>query len=68
MDDTVAWLRDRPYHENQIRAHEVIPGAQAAHRDMDLDDRLQSALRDRGIERRGHQTVVFTGARQTAER
>ncbi|PSQ34017.1 ATP-dependent helicase [Halobacteriales archaeon SW_12_69_24] len=51
MDDTVAWLRDRPYYDGQIRAHEVRAGDEAVYDRLDLDDRLASALRDRGIDR-----------------
>ena len=51
MDETVDWLRDRPYYEGQVRAHEVHPGDDASFRDVDLDPRLESALSSRGIER-----------------
>jgi DEAD/DEAH box helicase domain-containing protein len=51
VDETVAWLRDRPYYEDQIRAHEVAPGGEAVHAELAVDDRLGSALRDRGIDR-----------------
>ena len=64
MDDTVAWLRDRPYYEDQIRAHEVTPGTEAAHGDLAVDDRLQSAFRDRGIERLyAHQVAAVRAVR-----
>ena len=51
VDETVDWLRDRPYYEGQVRAHEVHPGNDASFRDVDLDPRLESALSSRGIER-----------------
>jgi DEAD/DEAH box helicase domain-containing protein len=51
VDETVAWLRDRPYYEGQVRAHEVTPGGAARFESVDLDSRLESALRDRSIER-----------------
>jgi DEAD/DEAH box helicase domain-containing protein len=51
VDETVDWLRDRPYYEGQVRAHEVHPGDDASFRDVDLDPRLESALSSRGIER-----------------
>jgi DEAD/DEAH box helicase domain-containing protein len=64
VDDTVAWLRDRPYYEAQIRAHEVTPGTEAAYGDLAVDDRLQSALRDRGIERLyAHQVAAVRAVR-----
>ena len=51
VDETVDWLRDRPYYEGQVRAHEVHPGNDASFRDVGLDPRLESALSSRGIER-----------------
>jgi DEAD/DEAH box helicase domain-containing protein len=51
VDDTVAWLRDRPYYADQISAHERSAGGDPAYDRLDLDDRLASALRDRGIDR-----------------
>jgi DEAD/DEAH box helicase domain-containing protein len=51
VDETVAWLRDRPYYEDQIRAHEIRPGGEPRFADIDLDSRLESALEDRGIDR-----------------
>jgi DEAD/DEAH box helicase domain-containing protein len=51
VDETVEWLRDRPYYEGQIRAHEVLAGGEARYADLEVDDRLESALESRGIER-----------------
>ena len=50
MDETVAWLRDRPYYEGQVRAHRTIPGRAAETRAVDLEGRLESALESRGID------------------
>ncbi|QLG62463.1 DEAD/DEAH box helicase [Halorarum salinum] len=51
MDETVAWLRDRPYYEGQIAAERTLPGRQAAVRGLDLEPRLAEALEGEGIER-----------------
>ncbi|PSQ08599.1 ATP-dependent helicase [Halobacteriales archaeon QS_5_70_15] len=51
MDGTVRWLRDRPHYEGQIRAHETVEGRAASFADCELDDRLESSLRERGVSR-----------------
>ncbi|MEF8842989.1 MAG: DEAD/DEAH box helicase [Haloarculaceae archaeon] len=51
MEETVSWLRDRPYHEGQIRAYETLEGQAASFADLAVDDRLEAALREGGIER-----------------
>jgi DEAD/DEAH box helicase domain-containing protein len=51
VDETVAWLEDRPYYEGQIQAHEVLSGHDPEFGDVDLDSRLEGALEDRGIDR-----------------
>jgi DEAD/DEAH box helicase domain-containing protein len=51
VDETVAWLRDRPYYEDQIRTHEVVPGRDASTRNVPLESRLERALETGGIER-----------------
>ena len=64
MDDTVRWLRERAYYEGQIRAHEILDGRAASFADCGVDDRLGSALRDRGVERLyDHQTRAIEGIR-----
>jgi DEAD/DEAH box helicase domain-containing protein len=50
VDETVTWLRDRPYYEDQVRAHEVVSGGSERFDPVDLDPRLESVLRDRGID------------------
>jgi DEAD/DEAH box helicase domain-containing protein len=50
VDDTVAWLRDRPYYDGQIEHHRVVPGRTARTRGVELEGRLASALADRGID------------------
>lgn len=64
MDDTVAWLRDRPYYEGQIRAHEVVAGGEATFAGVEMDDRLASALETRGIDRLyAHQAEAIEAVR-----
>jgi DEAD/DEAH box helicase domain-containing protein len=50
VDETVDWLRDRPYYRDQVRDHRVRPGRTASTTTLDLDDRLAGALADRGID------------------
>ncbi|MDR5672279.1 DEAD/DEAH box helicase [Halalkaliarchaeum sp. AArc-GB] len=49
MDDLLSWLRDRPYYEGQIVAHERRPARDPQFSDLDLEPRLESALAERGI-------------------
>ena len=64
MDETVAWLRERPYYAGQIRTHEVLAGEEANSADLEVDDRLESSLADRGIERLyGHQADAVEAVR-----
>ncbi|MEF8790957.1 MAG: DEAD/DEAH box helicase [Haloarculaceae archaeon] len=51
MEGTVRWLRNRPYHEGQLRAHRTVEGRAGSFADPDLDDRLDAALGEDGIER-----------------
>ncbi|MEF8779327.1 MAG: DEAD/DEAH box helicase [Haloferacaceae archaeon] len=50
MDDLVPWLRDRPYYEGQLVAHEREPGRAPRTADLALEPRLEDALMGRGIE------------------
>ncbi len=50
MDETIAWLRERPSYEGQIADHRVQPGRDAETADLAVDDRVASSLADRGIE------------------
>ena len=50
MDDTVEWLRSRPYYQGQIADRRTLPGREAAFGDVDLEPRLADALADEGIE------------------
>ncbi|WP_266076915.1 DEAD/DEAH box helicase [Haladaptatus caseinilyticus] len=51
MQDTIDWLRGRPYYEGQIARHETIPGHDGEFRAISLESRLESALANRGIDR-----------------
>jgi len=50
VEETVAWLRERPYYDGQITEHRVRPGREASTRDLDVEPRLASALSDRGVQ------------------
>jgi DEAD/DEAH box helicase domain-containing protein len=51
VKETVAWLRDRPYYEGQVETHRVVPGREATHADVAVEDRVADALADDGIDR-----------------
>ncbi|GKZ13432.1 DEAD/DEAH box helicase [Haladaptatus sp. T7] len=51
MQDTIDWLRGRPYYEGQIARHETVSGNDGEFRDLPLESRLESALEKRGIDR-----------------
>jgi len=64
VDETIAWLRDRPYYEGQLEHHETVPGREASLCGLDLESRLASALSDRGIDRLyGHQARAVEAVR-----
>jgi DEAD/DEAH box helicase domain-containing protein len=64
VDDTIAWLRDRPYYEGQVWAHEQVPGRDARFADAAIEDRLAGPLADRGIDRLyAHQAAAVEGVR-----
>lgn len=50
MDDTLDWLRTRPYYADQVVTHEIVPGRDEDTTTIDLDGRVQSALERRGID------------------
>ncbi|MFC7132772.1 MULTISPECIES: DEAD/DEAH box helicase [Salinibaculum] len=51
MDETVDWLRGRPYYEGQVTDYRVFDGRDAQFRDVDVDQRLEGALASDGIDR-----------------
>lgn len=65
MEETIAWLRDRPYYEGQIETHQVVPGRSSTTRELDLDPRLEDALTQRGIsELYEHQVAGIEAVRE----
>ncbi|MFC7070341.1 DEAD/DEAH box helicase [Halobaculum lipolyticum] len=50
MDETVEWLRSRPYYEGQVADSRTLPGREPSFADVDLEPRLASALAEDGIE------------------
>ncbi|WP_435178291.1 DEAD/DEAH box helicase [Halorussus sp. AFM4] len=50
MDETIDWLRGRPYYAGQVEAHRTLPGRDGDFREVDLEPRLESALESRGID------------------
>ncbi|WP_135851258.1 DEAD/DEAH box helicase [Halorussus salinus] len=51
MDETIDWLRGRPYYDGQVEAHRTLLGRDGDFADIDLEGRLESALESRGIDR-----------------
>jgi DEAD/DEAH box helicase domain-containing protein len=50
VDETINWLRGRGYYDGQITDHRVLPDSDATLADLDVEQRLASALEDRGID------------------
>ena len=50
MDETIDWLRERPYYEGQIAAERTLPGRDATFADVELDARIESVLESAGID------------------
>jgi DEAD/DEAH box helicase domain-containing protein len=64
VDDTIAWLRDRPYYEGQIVDERTVPERAATTADCDLNSRLASVLADDGITSLyAHQTAAIDAVR-----
>ena len=64
MDETISWLRDRPYYEGQIRDRRTVAGRTATLGDVDVAPRLRSALESRGIDSLyGHQARAVEAVR-----
>jgi DEAD/DEAH box helicase domain-containing protein len=65
VDETIDWLRGRPYYDGQVEAHRTLPGRDGDFRDVDLEPRLESALEDRGIDALyRHQAEAIEGVRE----
>ncbi|WP_273835976.1 DEAD/DEAH box helicase [Halococcus sp. PRR34] len=64
MENTVAWLRDRPYYDGQVQLHQQVSGRSATFRDVDVESRLGSVLTDDGIEQfYDHQAAAIEAVR-----
>jgi DEAD/DEAH box helicase domain-containing protein len=64
VDETLAWLRERPYYEGQIRAERTVPASEPSFRGVDVSSRLSTALESRGIDRfYGHQARAIEAVR-----
>ncbi|WP_276272742.1 DEAD/DEAH box helicase [Haloarcula litorea] len=65
MDETIAWLRDRPYYEGQIVDQRTVPGRTARTADCAVHDRVAGVLADEGItELYAHQTAAIEAVRE----
>ncbi|MFC7077199.1 DEAD/DEAH box helicase [Haloarcula halophila] len=64
MDETIAWLRDRPYYEGQIVDQRTVPGREATVADCPLDSRVASVLAEEGIDSLyAHQATAIEATR-----
>jgi len=64
VDETIDWLRGRPYYDAQVERHRTLPGRDGDFRDVDLEPRLESAFEDRGIDALyRHQTEAIEAVR-----
>ncbi|ERH03474.1 MAG: distinct helicase family with a unique C-terminal domain including a metal-binding cysteine cluster, partial [Halorubrum sp. J07HR59] len=64
MDDTVEWLRDRPYYSGQIADRRRLPARDPEFADIELDNRVESSLSARGIDDLyRHQAEAIEGIR-----
>jgi DEAD/DEAH box helicase domain-containing protein len=64
VEDTVAWLRDRPYYDGQVQLHQQVSGRTATFQDVDVESRLASALADDGVEQfYDHQAAAIEAVR-----
>jgi DEAD/DEAH box helicase domain-containing protein len=64
VEETIDWLRGRPYYTDQIQTHRETPGRTARTRDIDLAQPVESALAETGItELYNHQAVAIDAVR-----
>jgi DEAD/DEAH box helicase domain-containing protein len=64
VEDTVAWLRNRPYYDGQVQLHQQLSGRSATFSDIEVDSRLESVLADDGIEQfYDHQAAAIEAVR-----
>ena len=50
MDETVGWLRDRPYYHDQIKDHRLMEAQTGAYADLSVNPYLKRALERRDID------------------
>ncbi|UPV99733.1 DEAD/DEAH box helicase [Halorussus gelatinilyticus] len=67
MDETIDWLRGRPYYDGQLEAHRTLTGRDGDFADVDLEGRLESALESRGIDRLYRHQVAAVEAIRAGE-
>jgi DEAD/DEAH box helicase domain-containing protein len=64
VDETIGWLRERPYYEGQIVDERTVPGREATFADCEVEDRLASALAEDGIDQLyAHQAAAIEAVR-----
>jgi len=64
VEETIDWLRGRPYYEGQIAESRVLAGREATYGDLDVAEPLAAALADRGVERPyAHQAEAIRAVR-----
>jgi len=64
VDETIDWLRDRPYYDGQIAAERTLPGRNATFADVELDARIERVLESEGIDALyRHQTEAISAVR-----
>jgi DEAD/DEAH box helicase domain-containing protein len=49
VDETISWLRNRPYYSDQIQTHRVVSGRTASLQTLALDSNLEATLAETGI-------------------
>jgi DEAD/DEAH box helicase domain-containing protein len=65
VDDTLAWLRDRPYYRDQIVEERRLPGRDPAYAACAIESRLGAALEARGVDRLyTHQAEAVSAVRE----
>jgi DEAD/DEAH box helicase domain-containing protein len=65
VHDPLEWLRNRPYHEDQVAAHRRVPARDPSFADIDFESRLDAALDEQGIDRPfRHQAAAISAVRE----
>ncbi|MFB6132968.1 MAG: DEAD/DEAH box helicase [Halanaeroarchaeum sp.] len=50
MDDILDWIAERPYYDGQVSHERVVEGQEARTRSIDIEDRLETGLAERGVD------------------